>query len=126
MNTYKIYDLQLGRYFGDGATFTSRNECRDQLRSYHSADVENAENMSLNDLLDVGSWEIHKVRSYRVLSPDGIDIEPRTYPSLYEAKKALAKWIQRYSKQGYYSQACNNGYVRRIPMHELPDYCTIV
>lgn len=65
-------------------------------------------------------------RQYRVLSPDGIDIAPTTYSSQYEARKALAEWIQRYSRQGYYSQTCYNGYVRHIHLHELPDYCEII
>jgi hypothetical protein len=67
-----------------------------------------------------------KKELFRVLSPDKIDIAPCTYQTEYEAQKALAKWVQRYSKQGWYSQTCYNGYVRRIHLHELPDYCEIV
>lgn len=65
-------------------------------------------------------------KAFRVLSPDGIDIAPETYATMYEARKALAKWVQNYSRQGWYSQTCYNGYVRRISLHELPDYCEIV
>lgn len=64
--------------------------------------------------------------TYRVLSPDRIDIAPRVYRTLYEAREALAKWVQNYSAQGFYSQTCYNGYVRHIHLHELPDYCEIV
>lgn len=64
--------------------------------------------------------------AYRVLSPDNIDIAPRTYRTLKAARAALAKWVQNYSAQGFYSQTCWNGYVRHIELTDLPDYCTIV
>lgn len=64
--------------------------------------------------------------TFRVLSPDMIDIAPQTYRTLYSAQKALAKWVQNYSAQGFYSQTCHNGYVRRIPLNELPDHCEII
>lgn len=68
----------------------------------------------------------HK-KYYQVLSPDGFSItcEP-SYPSLKQAKQALAHFIERYTAQGYYSQTCYNGYNRRISLAELPDYCTII
>lgn len=64
---------------------------------------------------------------YRVLSPDNIDIncEPY-YKTLKQAKEALAKFIEKYSVQGYYSQTCYNGYNRKISLVELPDYCDII
>ena len=63
--------------------------------------------------------------TYRVLSPDNIDTEPQVYHNLRQAKKALTRFVHRYTAQGYYSQTCYNGYVRHIPLTELPDYCTI-
>lgn len=64
--------------------------------------------------------------AYHVLSPDRIDIAPRTFRTLAHAKLALKQWVQNYSAQGYYSQTCYNGYVRHISLLELPDYCEIV
>ena len=68
------------------------------------------------------------MKHYRVLSPDNIDIAhtPAKYTTLYSARKALAKWIQGYEQQGYYSQTCYNGYRRHIHLNELPDYCEII
>ena len=64
--------------------------------------------------------------TYRVLSPDNIDIAPCTYKDWREAHMALMKWIKNYTAQGYYSQTCYNGYVRRITLTDLPDYCSII
>lgn len=63
--------------------------------------------------------------SYRVLSPDNIDIAPRTYRTIKDARTALTEWVQNYRAQGFYSQTCYNGYVRHISLEELPDYCEI-
>lgn len=64
---------------------------------------------------------------YQVLSPDGISIAPNAgYRTLKEAKNALLAWIERYRGQGYYSQACYNGYIRHISLTELLDYCEII
>jgi len=66
-------------------------------------------------------------KKYQVLSPDGFSIqyEPYYYNSLKQAKLALNKWIKSFKFQGYYSQTCYNGYVRRISLNELQDYCEI-
>lgn len=67
-------------------------------------------------------------KKYQVLSPDGFTIrhDITTYKSLKQAKESLAQWIQGYKAQGYYSQTCYNGYIRRISLNELPDYCEII
>jgi hypothetical protein len=67
-------------------------------------------------------------KKYQVLSPDNITIDHarNSYPSLKQAKQALAKWINNYQAQGYYSQTCYNGYRRQIPINEIPDYCEII
>ena len=65
---------------------------------------------------------------YQVLSPDGITIshDKPFYRSLKQAKQALADFTARYKAQGYYSQTCYNGYVRRIDLDLLADYCDII
>ena len=65
---------------------------------------------------------------YQVLSPDGfaINCEGAIYKSIKQARQALKKWAENYRIQGYYSQTCYNGYVRRISLIELPEYCEIV
>lgn len=65
-------------------------------------------------------------KKYQVLSPDGFTINGGCYDTLKEAKNDLKRWIQGYSEQGYYSQTCYNGYIRRISLQELPDYCEII
>jgi len=56
---------------------------------------------------------------YDVKSPDGISIA-RTgyYSTTTEAGEALEKWVENYSRQGYYSS--NMG---RIPLEELALHC---
>lgn len=57
---YKIKDTQqTGEYFANGVTFKTLKEIKNQLVSYHY-DVEGIEKMSLNDILEVGGWEIEK------------------------------------------------------------------
>ena len=57
--------------------------------------------------------------SYDVISPDGIPIHHSdTYKTKAKAEKALAEWMKRYERQGYYSS--NAG---RIPLDELASRC---
>jgi hypothetical protein len=58
---------------------------------------------------------------YDVKSPDGISIA-RTgyYSTTTEAGEALEKWVENYSRQGYYSS--NMG---RIPLEELALHCEL-
>lgn len=64
---------------------------------------------------------------YQVISPDGfpINVDGAIYPSIERAYIAIRKWIRNYEAQGFYSQTCYNGYVRRIPVEQLVDYCDI-
>lgn len=63
---------------------------------------------------------------YQVLSPDGFEIGFAFYNTLKEARTALKDWIAGYKAQGYYSQTCYNGYVRKIELKHLKDYCEII
>lgn len=67
-------------------------------------------------------------KKYQVLSPDNIPIncDGAIYTSIKKATDALQKWTTNYKAQGYYSQTCYNGYIRRISVQELPDYCEII
>jgi len=61
--------------------------------------------------------------AYRVLSPDGFDIEcGGTYGSRKQAFNALDSFLARYEVQGYYS----TGRLERIPLDELMDRCTLL
>jgi len=64
---------------------------------------------------------------YQVLSPDNFPISPSgaIYRSRKQAIAELLKWCKNYEAQGFYSQTCYNGYVRRIPANEIQDYCYI-
>ena len=59
---YQIMDRQIeGRLFGDGAKYASKEEVRLQLIDYHSIDWTGEypiENMTLEDILEYGEWEI--------------------------------------------------------------------
>lgn len=58
---------------------------------------------------------------YDVKSPDGISITRNGYYSTTtEAGEALEKWVENYSRQGYYSS--NMG---RIPLEELALHCEL-
>lgn len=65
---------------------------------------------------------------YKILSPEGFDISPTvaTYKNLKQVKEALKTFINNYKAQGYYSQTCYNGYIRRIDVKHLSDYCEII
>lgn len=67
-------------------------------------------------------------KKYQALSPDGftIDFHKPFYRSIKQAREAIATFAQAYKQQGYYSQACYNGYTRRISVNEIPDYCDII
>jgi len=58
---------------------------------------------------------------FRVLSPDGVPIEPRTYPTEGRALLALAAWCLRFEAQGFYSAADG----QRIALSDLPARCTV-
>lgn len=62
---YQIRDLQFSdRLFADGVAFATKSEIRDQLVDYHLSDTfdnrdrNEIENMTLDDILDFGQWEI--------------------------------------------------------------------
>lgn len=57
---YKIIDGQGGGLMS-GRYFASREAVRDQLASFHSADVANTDKMTLDDLLEIGVWELVEV-----------------------------------------------------------------
>lgn len=66
-----------------------------------------------------------KAKGFRVLSPDGFDLEGgKIYGSQAEAEAGLKEWSKRFEVQGYYS-TIRNGERFRIPVAELSDYCTI-
>jgi len=64
---YMIVDKQVGGYGFGGAIFTSKEQIREQLISYHSIDCEEndfgyspIEDYSLREILDYGQWEIER------------------------------------------------------------------
>jgi hypothetical protein len=61
--------------------------------------------------------------TYRVLSPDGFDIEmDAEYKSIEEAQIALNKFILRFKDQGYYSTSRRE----RISLAEARSRCRII
>lgn len=60
--------------------------------------------------------------SYRVLSPDGFDIDHCTYRSKKAARAAFLSWRERYAAQGYYLDAR----WRKIDIADLADCCDLV
>lgn len=68
-----------------------------------------------------------KTHTYRIVSPDGIDISATK--QLYkqsEVRKAIQDFANKYKEQGYYSQTCYNGYKRQIAVSDIPDYCEVI
>ena len=57
---FKIVDRQGTGYMSE-LVFNNKDEIREQLASFHSIDVEGAMEMSLNDLLEIGDWEIEEI-----------------------------------------------------------------
>jgi hypothetical protein len=61
MIRFRIRDRQFPAdsvYFNQGRVFGSNAEARAALASFHSADVEGTERMSLAELLDLGGWSL--------------------------------------------------------------------
>jgi hypothetical protein len=56
-----------------------------------------------------------------VLSPDGLPIEPRSFPSREVAQKALQRWCRRFTAQGYYAAVGGH-----IPLDQLPARCQVL
>lgn len=67
MTKYQIEDKQIpGRLFADGAIFTTKEEVRKQLISFHSNDTdepERIEKMTLEEILDYGEWELVEIKN---------------------------------------------------------------
>jgi len=57
---YRIIDLDKESYFGEGAVFDSPEECEEQLKSFHSTDVEGIEEMSLREICRAFNWVIEE------------------------------------------------------------------
>lgn len=54
---YRVEDLQGGGLMRS-RVFESREQVREALASFHSVDVENTESMTLEDLCEIGCWEV--------------------------------------------------------------------
>jgi len=66
-----------------------------------------------------------KKTSFTVLSPDGFPLEmDGEYATREECKEAIDRFVDRYRKQGYYSQSITK--YRKIPVHEIEAECRIV
>lgn len=61
-------------------------------------------------------------KAYQVLSPDGIEIAPVTYPSKRVAHAAFKEWVMRFKQQGYY---LTNRW-GKIPFEDIGDYCDLI
>jgi len=61
---YKLYDVQQSKYFADDLIFSSLEDVRDQLISFHSVDCDGGEleKMTLDEIADVYGWEIHSAQ----------------------------------------------------------------
>lgn len=59
---------------------------------------------------------------YRILSPDGFDIERDTTYTEKEIDNALQRFVDRYTLQGYYS----TGDRERIPLSDIIQNCQLI
>lgn len=57
---YKVIDCQGGGLMSD-RQFSSLEEVKEALQSFHSVDVENTDKMTLEDLCEIGSWAVEKI-----------------------------------------------------------------
>lgn len=57
---YKLKDLQ-GTGSMESRIFNSKEEVRQALADFHSADVTGAEDMKLETLLEVGEWDLIEI-----------------------------------------------------------------
>lgn len=62
-------------------------------------------------------------KKFRVLSPDGFDIEMNgEYAGMKAARAAVQDFVKRFERQGYYSTANR----QRIPLSDIPRNCSII
>lgn len=64
MTKYKLIDLQ-GAGMREHITYNSREEVRQDLLDFHSQDldIENPNDLTLDDLLEIGSWKLIEVNN---------------------------------------------------------------
>jgi len=59
---YRVLDLQNGGYYASGEVFNNKKDIRARLLSYHNSDLEKPlTRYSLNDLLEIGGWELEAI-----------------------------------------------------------------
>jgi hypothetical protein len=64
------------------------------------------------------------MKSYIVLSPDGIPLTRELFSTKKEAKEYAKQWAKRYADQGYYS-TYRFGFREEIPAKSLASQCEI-
>jgi hypothetical protein len=65
-------------------------------------------------------------QNFRVLSPDGFDLEMnKTYKTPQEVKEAINNFVKRFEPQGYYS-TIRNGERYQMPIDEIAENCTVI
>jgi outer membrane protein assembly factor BamA len=62
------------------------------------------------------------MKTYRIISPDGFDIERDTTYKKEDIKDAIKRFKERYKAQGYYSTSNRE----HISLKDLSDYIEII
>ena len=73
-NIYKLRDMQ-GTGMKESLQFSSLEEVRQHLIAYHSQDTELSGNETLEDMLEVGVWEVYRLEKHICSCGNEHDIE---------------------------------------------------
>ena len=60
---YKIKDLQITRYYGDGMIFDSREEAIATLMDFHVNDIPDIVDWEEEEILATCGWELEEVKN---------------------------------------------------------------
>jgi hypothetical protein len=76
-----------------------------------------------SEIKEIRFCQMNNVPTFRILSPDGLDIRMDKYEYKEdELENELKEFVKRYEKQGYYSMSNRE----EIPLKDIADYCQVV
>jgi hypothetical protein len=90
--------------------------------SFSENEINSLLNQKENQKFDVGGPVETSEQKYRLLSPDGFDIEMDAVYTQSELMPAFEKFKKRFEKQGYYSTSNRT----KIDLQDLEDYMQVV
>jgi len=79
MTDFRLIDTYRNQYFWDGYTFQNKQEALNALREFHSVDVDNIEEYSLEEICIDFHWEIEPVPDKQKFNHSWKELEAELY-----------------------------------------------